>query len=126
MFITAQLFEKKEKPDSAVWAYDQILKLKRKVSRKYNVNAILGKYALLPDSLGIQEKVLLKALDDFENKPFEHSIYRALAKHYEAQKKDSLAKHFLNLSQQSESIDFYTQTTNLRNLPNSIWRKEIM
>jgi len=116
LFITAQLFEKKEKPDSAVWAYNQILRLKRKAPRKYNVNAILGKYALLPDSLGIKEKVLLKALDDFENKPFQHSIYRALAKHYEAQKQDSLAKHFFNLSQQSERIDFYTQTSNFKEL----------
>ena len=88
LFLTGQLFESIKEKDSAQWAYKQIIDLNRKAPRKFFVQALL-KQNLLDTSLAYSYHIesLEKMLKNYENDPYEHFIYRALAELYFKQKK---------------------------------------
>ena len=114
-FLTGQLFESLEEKDSAQWAYKQIIDLKRKAPRKFFVQAMI-KQNLLDTNLSSKHHVtsLEKMLKNYENDPYEHSIYRALGELFFKRGKDSIGLNYLNRSLESVSLDPYTKIENLK------------
>ena len=114
-FLTGQLFESLEEKDSAQWAYKQIIDLKRKAPRKFFVQAMIEQN-LLDTNLSSKYNVasLEKMLKNYENDPYEHSIYRALAELFFKRGKDSIGLNYLNRSLESASLDPYTKIENLK------------
>ena len=56
-FLTGQLYESIKKPDSALWAFEQVVGLKRKTPRKYWINAQIKRLQIrsIRDSLDPME-----------------------------------------------------------------------
>ena len=117
LFISGQLHEALSQKDSALWDYDKIIALKRKVPRKFNVNAKLKRFLLAEtnDSLFL-ELAFNRMLKNYENNPFKHSIYRAMGTLYNKKQNDSLTKHYLKKSLQEPSIDLFTKIYNYNDL----------
>ena len=117
LFISGQLLEKLKLKDSACVEYDQISKLKRKAPRNILIQAkikkILLKSILTPNEKRNQIEKLLK---NYENEPFEHKIYRAIAKTYLQEGKDSLALVYFQKSLQAPLIDSFTGIENYQDL----------
>ena len=115
LFLTGQLFESLEEKDSAQWAFKQIIDLKRKAPRKFFVQAII-KQNLLDTNLSSKYHAASfeKMLKNYENDPYEHSIYRALAELFFKRGKDSIGLGYLNRSLESVSLDPYTKIENLK------------
>ena len=115
LFLTGQLFESLEEKDSAQWAFKQIIDLKRKAPRKFFVQAII-KQNLLDTNLSSKYHAASfeKMLKNYENDPYEHSIYRALAELFFKRGKDSIGLSYLNRSLESVSLDPYTKIENLK------------
>ena len=117
LFITGQLLEAQEKPDSARGIYQQIGALKRKAPRNLLIQAKV-KETLLAHSLDFDERIdeLKQLLKNYENEPFEHRIERALAKVYLEEGEDSLALTAFDRSLGSSFLDFYTEIQNYQDL----------
>ncbi len=116
-FLTGQLYENLKQPDSALWAFEQVVGLKRKTNRKYWINAQIKRLQIrsIQDSIDPIES-FNKLAKDFENYLFDHSINRAIGIHYFLQKQDSLGAYHLHQSLKSENIDFPTKKANYRDL----------
>ena len=116
-YLTGQLYEKLNKKDSAIWAYDKIRLLKRKISRKYYINSIV-KLHILNENEDLESKLnkLEKELKNFQNREFKHYLYSGIAKILNKNGKDSLANRYFILSQNSSSVDFYTKKNNYNSL----------
>ena len=112
-YLTGQLYEKLNKKDSAIWAYDNIRLMKRKTSRKYYINSIVKLY-ILNENENLERKInkLEKELKNFQNREFKHFLYSGIAKILYKNGKDSLANRYYILSQNSSGIDFYTKINN--------------
>ena len=116
-FLTGQLYENLKKPDSALWAFEQVVWLKRKTSRKYWINAQIKRLQIrsIRDSLDPIE-AYEKLAKEYENYVFDHWINRAIGIHYFQQKTDSLGEHYLCQSLGSENLDMPTKKANYRDL----------
>ena len=119
LYITGQLFESLNIKDSALWAYSEIINLKRKAPKKFIVQAKI-KQSLLDTSIDISDRArfLNKILKNYENQPYKHFVHRALGNLYLEQKKDSLASVYFDLSSESSYTDPYTQIENYQDLAN--------
>ncbi|MEK9612311.1 MAG: hypothetical protein VW080_00110 [Flavobacteriaceae bacterium] len=117
LFITGQLFEQLGKKDSAQWAYQSIINLKRKAQRKFYINAKI-KNTFLNEEGDYPDRIeqIQRLLKNYENQPFEHILNRSIGNIYLEEKQDSLALVYFNRSLNSNSIDSYTQIENYRNL----------
>ena len=76
--MTGQLFESLNQADSAMWAYEQVVGLNRKIPRRYWINAKIKQlqFRMICDSIDPLES--LKKLDrNYENELFDHLINRA-------------------------------------------------
>ncbi|MDA0201410.1 MAG: hypothetical protein O2806_06395 [Bacteroidetes bacterium] len=118
-FLTGQLYENLNKPDSALWAFEQVVGLKRKTSRKYWINAQIKRLQIrsIRDSLDPMESYE-KLTKNYENEPYDHWIYRAIGMHYFRQHQDSLGERYLSQSLRSENLDLPTRKANYRDLAN--------
>ena len=118
-FLTGQLCESIKKPDSALWAFEQVVGLKRKTPRKYWINAQIKRLQIrsIRDSLDPME-AFEKLAKNYENYIFDHWINRAIGIHYFEQKQDSLGEHYLSQSLKSENLDLPTKQANYRDLAN--------
>lgn len=118
-FLTGQLYENLKKSDSALWAFEQVVGLKRKTSRKYWINAQIKRLQItsIRDSIDPTESYK-KLYKDYQNYIFDHWINRALGIHYFQQHQDSLGEHYLNQSLKSENLDLPTKKANYRDLAN--------
>ena len=118
-FLTGQLYESIKKPDSALWAFEQVVGLKRRTPRKYWINAQIKRLQIgsIRDSLDPIE-AYEKLAKNYENYIFDHWINRALGIHYFQQKQDSLGEHHLSRSLKSENLDLPTKQANYRDLVN--------
>jgi len=117
LFITAQLFERLNQKDSAQWAYQEVIKLKRKAPRSFFINAKI-KNTLLQKATSFENRInqIERLIKNFENQPFEHILNRTLGNLYFEHKLDSLALIHFNHSLESSSIDIYTQVKNYQDL----------
>jgi len=116
-FITGQLFEKLNKKDSAIWAYNKIKLMKRKISRKFYINSILKLFILDENEILENKKNKIKReLKNFQNREFKHYLYSGLAKILNKNGQDSLANRYYLLSQNSSNIDIYTKINNYNSI----------
>ena len=118
-FLTGQLYENIKIPDSALWAYEQVVGLKRKTPRKYWINAQIKRLQIrsLRDSMDPMDSYE-KLAKNYENFIFDHWINRAIGIHYFQQKQDSLGEYYLGQSLRSENLDLPTKRANYRDLAN--------
>jgi hypothetical protein len=118
-FLTGQLYESIKKPDSALWAFEQVVGLKRRTPRKYWINAQIKRLQIrsIRDSLDPMDSYE-KLAKNYENYIFDHWINRAIGIHYFQQKQDSLGEHYLSQSLKSENLDLPTKQANYRDLAN--------
>ena len=118
-FLTGQLYENIKLPDSALWAYEQVVGLKRKTPRKYWINAQIKRLQIrsLLDSMDPMDSYE-KLAKNYENFIFDHWINRAVGIHYFQQKQDSLGEYYLGQSLRSENLDLPTKRANYRDLAN--------
>ena len=105
-FLSGQLYESLKKPDSALWAFEQVVGLNRKTPRKYWINAQIKRLQIrsLRDSLDPMEPYE-KLAKNYENYIFDHWINRAIGIHYFQQQQDSLGEFYLGQSLKSENLD---------------------
>ncbi len=122
LFVLAQLFEQKGKQDSAQWAYDALLKLKRKSPRSLFVNAQIRSQLQKTDSAEVVVK-LQKMLSNYENEPYIHAIHRGLGQFFSAKGSDSAAIASYHKSLRAPSIDPYTQKANYTDLADYMFAK---
>ena len=117
LFIIGQLYKELDLPDSSLLTFEKLIKLKRRVPRKYFINAKIKQLALDLKVHGYSpEEELNKLSNDYENKNYKHWIYRALGDYYSNTSIDSLTVYFLNLSLRSKNIDYPTKERNYRDL----------
>ena len=117
LFITGQLFERLGKKDSAIWAYQEIIALKRRVPRKFSIQAKIKK-TLLDSSALFEDRVqtLYDLIKNFENLPYQHVLNRSIGTLYLQEDQDSTALVYFEKSLQSPSIDSFTQIENYQDL----------
>ena len=118
-FLTGQLYENLKIPDSALWAFEQVVGLKRKTPRKYWINAQIKRLQIrsLLDSMDPMDSYE-KLAKNYENFIFDHWINRAIGIHYFQQQQDSLGEYYLGQSLRSENLDLPTKRSNYRDLAN--------
>ena len=118
-FLTGQLYESLKKPDSALWAFEQVVGLNRKTPRKYWINAQIKRLQIrsIRDRLDPMESYE-KMAKNYENNIYDHWINRAIGIHYFQQHRDSLGEYYLNQSLKSENLDLPTRKANYRDLAN--------
>ncbi|SDK77200.1 protein involved in gliding motility SprE [Salinimicrobium catena] len=120
-FITGQLYDALEKKDSANYAYQQVIDLKRRSPRVYMINAQIAQ--VRNQEIAPGEKVaileyLTELSENRENRPFLDKIYFELAEfHYQMDSVD-LAVDYYNRSLQSPSTDLYLQSLDYETLGN--------
>ena len=119
LFLMGQIYESLGRKDSAIWAFNEILYLKRKAPRKFLIQSIIKKN-LLEDSETFEKKLgsIKKTLKNYENESYEHYLNRALAKINLQYEKDSTALEFFKISLASKYLDSYTEIQNYKDLTN--------
>lgn len=122
LFVLAQLYEQKGNLDSARWAYDVLLDLKRKSPRNLFINAQIRSQLYQNDSAQVVNK-LLKMLGNYENEPYIHAIYRGLGQFYSQKGVDSAAIASFNQSLRAPGIDPYTKKANYTDLADYMFAK---
>ena len=117
LFISGQLHEALGEKEAALEAYNQIIRLKRKVPRKFTINAKMKRFLLAGEKDSIADQIAFRRmLNNYENKSYRHSIYRTMATYFKGKQNDSLTQHYLKQSLQSPSIDVFTQIYNYNDL----------
>ncbi len=109
-FIAAQLFAKAGKRDSAFAKYDELIKMHRKIPRRYYVNAFIEKIKLFDESTDSKEALLAtinKLEENRENRPWLDAIYSRKAIYYENLDSIELAKLYYNKSLRRQGQDLY-------------------
>lgn len=118
-FVTGQMFEEVNKPDSAFKYYQKVIDMKRKSPRRYVIQAHARQAKQFDykngDTLVFLEK-FNKLIDDRENRPFLDVLYHQKALFYDKQDKDKDAIFNYNNSLRQQSEDPYLIASNYRNL----------
>ncbi|MHA6278958.1 type IX secretion system periplasmic lipoprotein PorW/SprE [Salinimicrobium sp. CAU 1759] len=120
-YITGQLYDVLGKPDSASYAFDQVIELNRKIPRIYLVNAMIRQIEYLNATAG-EKAVVLEQLtelaDDRENRPYLDKIYFQLAEFHYQQDSIPLAMEYYNRSLRTPSNNTYLQSLDYQTLGN--------
>ena len=118
-YITAQLYDKLEKIDSANLEFDKVIALNRKSPRVYMINAHIEK-AKNFDFTKEDRFALLELLFDLEknreNRPFLDKIYNQIGEYYKKNDSIDLAIDFYNKSIKSYREDRVMQSVNYQTL----------
>ena len=114
-FIEGQLYSSLGVIDSANFAFDKVIALKRKTPRIYTISAYLEKIKNFDfennDKLVLEN--LLESLElNRENRPFLDKIYHQIANYHIKNNKDSMAVAYYNKSLRSNSKDTYLTALN--------------
>ena len=118
-YIKGQLYNELQQKDSAAIAFNEILKLNRRTSRNYWINAHLAKVRNFDYETGdhlAQIELLEKLEKNYENKIYLDKIYYHKALHYTAVDSQVLAKQHYNKSLRTNSADTYLETLNYETL----------
>jgi len=100
-YIIGQLYNQLGHKDSANYAFDKVIDLKRKSPRVYMVNAEIQKIRNVAVNASNEAEVLeyLTAMEENrENRPFLDKIYRQIAEFHLEKESDSLAVLYFNKS----------------------------
>ncbi len=118
-FILGQLYEELKKPDSAAIAFQEIIDMRRRASKKYTIQA----HARLAQQFDFENgdtlvflKRFNKLLEDRENRPFLDVLHHQMALFYDKQKKHDLAVSHYNKSLKMRKNDEYLVASNYRNI----------
>ena len=120
-YITGQLYDVLEKPDSASYAFEKVIDLNRKIPRIYRVNAMIRQIEYLNASAGEKSMILdqlNKMAEDRENRPYLDKIYFQLAEFHYQQDSASLAIDYYNRSLRTPSNNAYLQSLDYQTLGN--------
>lgn len=118
-FILGQVFDELGQKDSAFAAYQSVIDMKRKSSRRYVIQAHIQQAKQFNyktgDTLAFVEKYK-DLLEDRENRPYLDFINHQIALFYDGQNNDNQAKKYYNASLRKNSEDQYLGASNYRNL----------
>ncbi|MFD0977205.1 type IX secretion system periplasmic lipoprotein PorW/SprE [Salinimicrobium gaetbulicola] len=120
-FITGQLYNLLEKKDSANWAFQEVIELKRRSPRIYLINAHLAQINNMEVSPA-EKAVMLARLNDLaedrENRPYLDKVYFQLAEFHYSMDSLDLAVDYYNRSLKAPSNDLYLQSLDYETLGN--------
>lgn len=120
-FITGQLYNLLEKKDSANWAFQEVIELKRRSPRIYLINAQLAQINNMEVSPA-EKAVMLARLNDLaedrENRPYLDKVYFQLAEFHYSMDSLDLAVDYYNRSLKAPSNDLYLQSLDYETLGN--------
>ena len=105
-FIKGQLYNRLQHKDSANMAFDEVIKLNRKIPRKYLVNAYIEITKNFDYESGnkLEFLELLTRMEEYyENRPFLDKILYQKGQFYQNTSNDSLAKYYYNKSLRQNS-----------------------
>ena len=125
-FVLGQLYDQLGYKDSAVSAYQSLIKMNRKAERKFVIQAYAKKAALFDYQNGDSEsftKTFDKLIEDRENRPYKDLIAHQIAIFYDQKNDSEKAVEYYNLSLRTNSKDSYLMASNYRNLGNMYFRK---
>ena len=114
-FIEGQLYSSLGVIDSANFAFDKVIALKRKTPRIYTISAYLEKiknFDFENDDKLVLENLLESLELNRENRPFLDKIYHQIANYHIKNNKDSMAVAYYNKSLRSNSKDTYLTALN--------------
>ncbi len=118
-YIIGQLYNQLGYKDSANYAFDKVIELKRKSPRVYMINAEIEKLRnaeITPEN----EETILEHLTDLEknreNRPFLDKVYRQIAEYHLTKKSDSLALLYFNKSLRATNNEPKLNALNYENL----------
>ena len=120
-FITGQLYQRLNYPDSAYAAFQQVIDMKRKSPRRYVIQAHAQQAGQFDykngDTLVFMEKYR-DLLEDRENRPYLDIINHQVGLFYDKQNLDDEAIKYYNksLRAKTESKDRYLKASNYRNI----------
>lgn len=107
-FIQGQLYNSLGYKDSAVYAFDKVIQLNRKIPRIYLISAEIEKIKNFDyengNTIALQEQ-LTDLEENRENRPFLDKIYHQIAEFYLKTNSEILAKAYYNKSLRTNSQD---------------------
>ncbi|PKQ45734.1 type IX secretion system periplasmic lipoprotein PorW/SprE [Confluentibacter flavum] len=127
-FIQGQLYNSLGYKDSAVYAFDKVVKLNRKIPRIYLISAEIEKIKNFDYENGNKIE-LLEFLTDLEenreNRPFLDKIYHQIAEFYLKTNSEILSKEYYNKSLRTNSRDDILMARNYEILGNMNFDKSL-
>ena len=120
-YITGQLYNRLDKKDSANWAFQEVIELKRKSPRIYLVNAQLAKIRNMdvsPEEKAVMLSRLIDLAKNRENRPYLDKVYFQLAEFHYNMDSLNLAVDYYNKSLRAPSNDLYLQSLDYETLGN--------
>ena len=120
-YITGQVYDVLGKPDSASYAFEQVIDLNRKIPRIYLVNAMIRQIEYMNLTAGEKALVLeqlTELAEDRENRPYLDKIYFQLAEFHYQQDSSRLAIEYYNRSLRTPSNNTYLQSLDYQTLGN--------
>lgn len=120
-YITGQLYNLLDKKDSANWAFQEVIDLKRKSPRIYLVNAYIAQIRNLdvsPERKARIQQMLNDLAEDRENRPYLDKVYFQLAEFHYNSDSIRLAVDYYNKSLRAPSEDLYLQSLDYETLGN--------
>lgn len=128
-FIEGQLYSRLQQPDSASMAFDRVIELHRRTLRNYYIHAHLEKinhsvYTTKEEKESL-ERLLLKLVEDRENRPYLDHINHSVAKFYLAEDSLGLAEEYFNKSIEEYKEDKKLQALNYNALAEIYFEKSL-
>ena len=120
-YIQGQLYNLLEKRDSANYAFEEVIKLNRKIPRDYLVNARLEKarnFNFNREDPSQLLDYLLELEDDRENRPYLDKIHFQIAEYYNHIDSLRLATEYYNKSLRHQTNDVFLRSLNYETLGN--------
>lgn len=120
-FILGQLYEKVRYQDSAKMCYQEVLKLNRKIDRKYRIQSIINLSKL--DKFNNRDTIAFvkkwnKLFEDRENRPYMDYLIHHKANAYKNAKDTEKAIIHYNISLKTPTTDDYLTASNYREIAN--------
>lgn len=116
-YILGQFYQAQQQPDSALWAYERVIALNRKIPRIFLIQSRL-QALFLKAKAGSTDKEAIAALtkleNDWENGPFLDRIYYEKAQLLAARAQDSLAIVYAQKSLKTSKSDLKRNEENYR------------
>lgn len=127
-FIQGQLYNTLGDKDSAVFAFDKVIKLNRKIPRMYLISAQIEKIKNFDyengDTIALLE-YLTNLEENRENRPFLDKIYHQIGEFYLNTNSEILAKTYYNKSLRTNSQDNILMARNYEILGNMNFDKSL-
>lgn len=124
-FILGQLYQELNQKDNALSSYQSVIKMNRKSSREFVIQAYAKKAQLFDYENGDANtfiKTFNKLVADRENRPFLGEIYYEMGVFYDKRNDQKLASKYYNFSLKRKSTDNYLVASDYRNLGNMYFK----